>query len=420
MKTRFFLILLLLLSAGLVQADPLGTAFTYQGELKQLGVAANGAFDFQFEMYDAESAGALVTTTVLLEDVTVSDGIFTVELDFGSRPFTGDKLWLEVAVREGASAGGYTSLLPRQQITPAPYTLRAMSVAPNSVGSTEVDSSKVQLRVDESCGGFSAIASIAADGTVSCENSLLPKGGNLNCSDNQKMTGLAGSTGDVICDNDIDTNTNAGTICPNGYFLNGDGTCDLADGTGDCSAGRVCTGGHGHTNYVPKISDDAVITTGDYTHSIRNGYIHVPGSTFASSSSSNEFAKIPFSVSPTGGSTSYSGYASIDLPDGAIVKSITGYYYDNETGGAAQTYTCELRTRASTSGNWAYVAQQTSTVNWVASGSVRAMTSPGVSHVVDKGLKAYMVYMRIAGTNGTTNFRHYGCRVNYTYNNTNK
>ncbi len=425
MKTRFFLILLLLLSAGLAQAVPLGTAFTYQGELKQLGIAANGAFDFQFEMYDAKSAGALVTTAVLLEDVSVSNGIFTVELDFGPTPFTGDQLWLEVAVREGASAGGYTSLLPRQQITPAPFTLHALSVAPNSVGSTEVDRSKVQLRVDGSCGGFSAIASIAADGTVSCENSLLPKGGNLNCSDKQKMTGLVGSTGDVICDNDIDTdtdtNTNAETICPNGYFLNGDGTCDSADSLGDCSAGRVCTGGHQHSNYVVNSGGNAIIATGDYTHSTRNGYINFPGSTFlpSTASVSAEFIRYPFSISPSGSSTSYAGYSSIDLPDGAIVKSITGYYYDNDSGGTTPTYTCELRARESTSSTWAYVARQTTTINWVASSSVRAVTSPTVGHVVDKGLRGYTVYMRIHDTNSTVNFGHYGCRVNYTYSNTN-
>lgn len=34
-------------------AAPLGTAFTYQGELKQNGVAANGAFDFEVALFGA-------------------------------------------------------------------------------------------------------------------------------------------------------------------------------------------------------------------------------------------------------------------------------------------------------------------------------------------------------------------------------
>ena len=51
MKTRTCLLLLLFVS--LSQAAPLGTGFTYQGELKQLGANANGPFDFQFDCKDA-------------------------------------------------------------------------------------------------------------------------------------------------------------------------------------------------------------------------------------------------------------------------------------------------------------------------------------------------------------------------------
>lgn len=56
------------------------------------------------------------------EDVAVSDGLFTVELDFGA-VFDGVALWLEIAVRPGASTGGYTILSPRQPLTAAPYAL---------------------------------------------------------------------------------------------------------------------------------------------------------------------------------------------------------------------------------------------------------------------------------------------------------
>lgn len=428
MKTRFFLIFLLLLLTSPAQAAPLDTAFTYQGELKQTGVAANGDFDFQFELYDTEIDGLPLTAAVLLENITVSDGIFTVELDFGLTPFAGDQLWLEIAVREGASSGGYTGLLPRQKITPVPFALHTLSVAANSVGAAEVDNSQVQLRVGGSCTGFSAIESIAADGTVNCENNLLPKGRNINCSRNQKVTGLNGSNGDVICgediDTDTDTNTNAATICPNGYFLNGDGTCDLADGTGNCGAGRVCTGGHGHSNYVPQTSGDAVIGAGDYTHSTRNGYIHVPGSTLTpvDPAFAQKFETSPFFISPYDGGTTYAGNAAINPPDGAIINSITGYYYDNQDGvlNPVPRFQCILYYRALTGTSLYLVVKQDTQVNWTASTSIRTVTSGTVSHTVDKGVRAYLVYGSIGITDGTTDFRHYGCRVNYTYTNTNK
>ena len=53
-------------------------------------------------------------------DKVVVDGNFSVELDFGD-VFDGRALWLQVGVRPGASIGIYTTLIPRQALTAAPY-----------------------------------------------------------------------------------------------------------------------------------------------------------------------------------------------------------------------------------------------------------------------------------------------------------
>nr|WP_290666492.1 hypothetical protein [Ardenticatena sp.] len=100
-----------------------GTAFTYQGRLTDNGNPANGTYDFQFKLFDAATGGAQVGSTVTVEDVTVTDGVFTVQLDFGGSAFDGNARWLEIAVRPGSSTGGYTTLAPRQALTPAPYAL---------------------------------------------------------------------------------------------------------------------------------------------------------------------------------------------------------------------------------------------------------------------------------------------------------
>ena len=68
---------------------PLSAAFSYQGSLRSGGAPANGAFDFQFILYNAASGGGQVGATVALEDVAVSNGIFTVALDFGAAASTG-------------------------------------------------------------------------------------------------------------------------------------------------------------------------------------------------------------------------------------------------------------------------------------------------------------------------------------------
>jgi hypothetical protein len=109
-------------------AVPVGTAFTYQGRLTDGGSPANGAYDFEFELYDAASGGTTLGT-LTVGNSPVTDGLFTVQLDFGAAVFTGDARWLQIGVRPGDSSGAYTALSPRQALTAAPYALYAQRVA---------------------------------------------------------------------------------------------------------------------------------------------------------------------------------------------------------------------------------------------------------------------------------------------------
>ena len=111
---------------SIVPKAPVGTSFTYQGQLKQSGTAANGSYDFQFSLWDAASAGTQIGSTQTLSGVTVTDGLFTVQLDFGS-VFDGNSRWLQIAVRP-AGSGGYTTLSPRQAIAPSPYAINADTI----------------------------------------------------------------------------------------------------------------------------------------------------------------------------------------------------------------------------------------------------------------------------------------------------
>ena len=136
MTVIVLLLLTLIISSG-VSADysksvgvpapalaPIGTTFTYQGYLTDGGSPANGAYDFELKLYNDVSVGTQAGSTVALNDVNVSEGIFTVELDFGD-VFEGTALWLEIGVRPGASTGSYQQLLPRQPLRPTPYAINA-------------------------------------------------------------------------------------------------------------------------------------------------------------------------------------------------------------------------------------------------------------------------------------------------------
>ncbi|HUV90114.1 MAG TPA: hypothetical protein VMY80_10705, partial [Anaerolineae bacterium] len=107
-------------SVGAAAAALVGTAFIYQGRLTDGGSPADGKYDFLFGLYDSD--GTQVGSTVTKGDVDVTDGTFTVSLDFGSA-FNGDARYLDISVRPGSSTGGYTLLTPRQSLTAAPYAL---------------------------------------------------------------------------------------------------------------------------------------------------------------------------------------------------------------------------------------------------------------------------------------------------------
>ena len=110
----FHTIVFVLLMSAFNQAAAQTTAFTYQGKLDDTGSPANGAYDFEFRLFDAVSGGAQVGSTATINDLTVTAGIFTTTLDFGAAAFPGADRWLEISVRAGASTGSYTTLTPRQ------------------------------------------------------------------------------------------------------------------------------------------------------------------------------------------------------------------------------------------------------------------------------------------------------------------
>ena len=117
---------LLLLLSGLVTVQAQTTQFTYQGRLTDSSLPANGAYDFQFALFNAVSAGTQVGSTVSLTNINVSSGNFTVTLDFGAGSFPGTSRFLEISVRL-AGGGAFTTLSPRQPITATPYAVKSLT-----------------------------------------------------------------------------------------------------------------------------------------------------------------------------------------------------------------------------------------------------------------------------------------------------
>jgi len=127
-KLLHLFVALTLLVGAATQLNAQVTAFTYQGRLTVNGAAANGANDFTFTLYDAANGGAAVGVSNVVNDLAVSNGLFTVTLDFGAAVFDGNARWLEIGVRTNG-AGAFTALIPRQQITTTPYAVQSANAA---------------------------------------------------------------------------------------------------------------------------------------------------------------------------------------------------------------------------------------------------------------------------------------------------
>lgn len=134
------LIIVVLMAVSALGASAQSSEFTYQGRLLDSGLPPSANYDLEFRLFDSVAGGTQVGglftacnsvivngPSAICDDVAVTNGIFTVRLDFGAQYFNGLQRFLQISARTGSSTGPYTPLAPRQPITSSPYSIKSAS-----------------------------------------------------------------------------------------------------------------------------------------------------------------------------------------------------------------------------------------------------------------------------------------------------
>jgi len=180
MKTKTLLVLTItsgIFFSAVSPAFAQGTAFTYQGLLTTTNGPVNGTYDLTFALWDSVAGGTQVGNSITNPGWHVTGGKLTLPLDFGPN-FSGMPLWLEIGVRTNGEAS-FSTLSPRQPLTPTPYAIYAESAAGLANGVSIGD----------------GVGNMILPGT---QDSFIGGGNGNNILDESMNSAIAGGMGNII------------------------------------------------------------------------------------------------------------------------------------------------------------------------------------------------------------------------------
>lgn len=224
------------LAVSFIAAGPslaVGTSLSFQGTLEDAGQPANGLYDLQFQV--KTTGGTNVGPLLTLEDQQVTNGVFTVQLDFGAGVFTGSDRRIALFVRAGSSAGGYTQLLPDLPVSVAPYaqvaaTAEIADIAYDTtdyaIDEIDIETGAVSARtIGASAVGTSELAADAVTSAKIDDGSIVAADIASNTLTLSKFQGVSGNYGIAAtvaandC-NDYDVTFGGDVVAGDAVFLN--------------------------------------------------------------------------------------------------------------------------------------------------------------------------------------------------------
>lgn len=216
-----------------------------------------------FSLYTASTGGNQVGVTLTNLDVGVTNGLFTLTLDFGPGIFTGTNLWLDIEVSD-TGPEDLAELTPRQPLTSTPYAVTAANATgfTGSIADSQLSGNIARLNGNETFTGTVNFSSVSN----SFDGSFAGSGMALT---NLQLSSLLGQVSTVVAwgyDNDGQTNVPAS--------LSGSNIIAVAAGAYHSLAlksdGTVVAWGfnnEGQTNVPASLSGVTAISAG-YAHSL--------------------------------------------------------------------------------------------------------------------------------------------------------
>ncbi len=382
-------------AAPVQTAAQTSAAFTYQGQLVYNGTAVNGTCDLTFRLYDAPSFGTQIGSNLQKSSVSVNDGIFTVDLDFGDGAFSGDARYLQIDINSCTNgASGVT--LPMIELKAAPYALglRPGAVISGSTGTMLTGWSESNSTAAIGLYGYAKSSSYAAYGV---KGEISGAGGNgvYGVAPYGGIYGLATAT----------STTSYGVT----------GESRSSDGTGvygwASAASGTTYGVYGEANSpngYGVYSQGNAHVDGQLTWKPITSYLSIPAAAFVPQDNYYD------------GTTNYGSYvrtndlatavlqAPVQLPNGSTVTSMRVYWSDNDNTITGTIYLYR-------SNFTAIPLEMASVTTSDTGGSVTSAPDSSINYdQIDNSQYTYYVSARLPSKNSTNYVGLYGVVIEYT------
>jgi hypothetical protein len=355
------------------------TEFTYQGSLNSSGGPASGNFDFEFVLFDDAVVGTPASGTLTKTNVVVTNGIFSVKLDFGAGPFAPFAVrYLEIRVRP-AGGGGYTTLAPRPALTSAPYAILSQN-ANNAANATQLGGISASGFIQNSAlQQPSSTFNISGTGTVNRmivnENAYIAGNVGIGTAAPQQTLHVIGSeilstgNGSGFKFRDRGSSTSADDWV---WYSNGNVARFFRAGVGDL-IGIQTNGNVG----IGTVSPSEKLSVNGRVQSTTGGF-RFPDGSVQTAAANTTFTKVrnssvPIEIIGGGGSGGWSSVALMTVPAGVYLVSATVEFRNNANfvgqnntrrvtcgpSGASEIYSSDL----------AGLSRLTTTFQWIATAS---------------------------------------------------